>query len=388
MLKTAKSRHSAGFTLVEMMVAMMLTSIVIFGSYLMFTSSSESFNHQELNAQNNNNLRFAVELLKADLSRAGYHASPNAMRDPFICPKPTFPVPGVMVFENKTLTESGYPALTFDELLIVGEMSSLSPFPVRTLASTSIQLQPADDYAGLTATQKTIRDTKFENAFRPHSIVRVLNPDGVAQFAEVGSSSGGTHSISLLTSLAQASDEASCGYMPMAAENHEVNPVVAYLYTIEIDPNEAEKTDLVRWEVNYSGGTTPTPIPGTRLVVAEYIVGIRFMALGPPAAATPQETTVALENVEDLISLDASTSTSASVIKNIGNRPQSARFMVYRLESRTRRALPRRLVMPSEVINADTAERGYIELEGQRVAEVRTIQGKIGLPNHILRNLN
>lgn len=64
--------HSLGFTLVELMVALVITLILLAGIGQIFLSSKKSFNIQDSLARMQENGRYATETLVQDLRRAGY----------------------------------------------------------------------------------------------------------------------------------------------------------------------------------------------------------------------------------------------------------------------------------------------------------------------------
>src|SRR5690606_34415378 len=119
--------------------------------------------------------------------------------------------------EDQTISS---PAITYDALVVVGNMSSIPPFPATSLAAGSI-----------TVNGNSMPQAEFEALFKTPGFVRVTNPDGISQFAKVSSVDGSTYTITLGTSITQASD-GSCGYMPQAGENHEVTPLMGYLYRL------------------------------------------------------------------------------------------------------------------------------------------------------------
>ena len=373
-----------GFTLIELMIGMLLTTIVIGGTYLMFTSSSEVFSHQNLTSENHNNIRFAVELLKADVARAGFMSSPNGATDPQVCPPPTFSVPALSLTEDVVVQIDGSDFLTTDQLLVVGDMSAYPPFQISSIAGTVITVVP----------QPEVDDATFANIFQePVSassrVIRLTNPDGLSQFGKVSNVSG-DDTINLVLPLTPATT-GSCGYSPMAAENHEINAVTGYLYTIEPDPAvdaSMEKTDLVRWRADFTNGGF-TNIPGSRLVVAEYVVGLDFVVLGVvPSGQPANDPSVALPDPEEEHGMDSSGSTASIMDESdVDASPQRVRYVDFRIMTRTREAIPRRLAVPTGASAVGHAEQVYFPLSNNRVADVRTIQGKIAAPNLTFRNL-
>jgi type IV pilus assembly protein PilW len=73
-------RRQRGFSLVELMVAMLIGLILLFGVTQVYVSSKRSANAQEDLARMQENGRFAMDLITRDLRRAGYW---GGNRDPF-----------------------------------------------------------------------------------------------------------------------------------------------------------------------------------------------------------------------------------------------------------------------------------------------------------------
>ena len=69
---TGLCENSRGFSLVELMVAMLVTLILLAGIGQIFLSSKKSFNIQDSLSRMQENGRYAIETLAQDIRRAGY----------------------------------------------------------------------------------------------------------------------------------------------------------------------------------------------------------------------------------------------------------------------------------------------------------------------------
>jgi type IV pilus assembly protein PilW len=67
-----RPRHSQGFSIVEMMVAMVISLILLAGIAQIFMSSKQSFTIQNTLGRQQENGRYASDVLSQDLRRAGY----------------------------------------------------------------------------------------------------------------------------------------------------------------------------------------------------------------------------------------------------------------------------------------------------------------------------
>jgi prepilin-type N-terminal cleavage/methylation domain-containing protein len=70
--KQQRANRADGFTLIELMVAMLAGSIVIAGAYYMSDVSSQIFSDQLRRAETQMTLRAATELMRRDIARAGF----------------------------------------------------------------------------------------------------------------------------------------------------------------------------------------------------------------------------------------------------------------------------------------------------------------------------
>jgi prepilin-type N-terminal cleavage/methylation domain-containing protein len=359
-----------GFTLVELLIAIGLSSVVIISAYFMFTSSSELFNHQEMVVDNQNALRFSLSIMRNDIAKAGHNLSPNPGFDPMICP-PNLGYASIQV-SNDTVTGIAEP-INFQRIYIAGDMSGMpEPARVTTVGATSITYAPSVD-AGVAA-----------SFFEPPAMAALRTPDGMVHYRTVVSS---TPNLVTITPPLPLGAGGPCSVSPLAAENYELMPIVAVVYQLERDTQPgaaANKVDLVRYVVNPSipaFQTAPQTDPGgVRTVVTDWAVGLRFSVLGTPGL--PGVNAVPFEDPDELFDFDGELNTP-----DLGLVPQRARFVLYRVQTATRRAVPRRLAMPTISFDPTSSEPGFYPLGNGRFAEIRTQQGRIELINFSLRNL-
>jgi len=89
---TRAEKHSAsraGFTLLEMLVALVAGSIAITSIYFVSASSSRHFQEQQRIAQTQQSIRMSMEQLRRDIARAGYLGTPNSGREQTCASVPT-----------------------------------------------------------------------------------------------------------------------------------------------------------------------------------------------------------------------------------------------------------------------------------------------------------
>lgn len=66
-------KKSGGFSLVELLVAMMIGLVILFSIYQAFTIQSKNFKTQELNAEMMQNARVGLDFIARELRMAGYN---------------------------------------------------------------------------------------------------------------------------------------------------------------------------------------------------------------------------------------------------------------------------------------------------------------------------
>ncbi len=364
-----------GFTLVELLIVMLLASIIVVATYMMFSSSSEAFHHQELISEVNNSLRFAAQQLHHDLSRAGFQSTAHSGQDPFVCDSITPPILGVQVDRSATPQNcgGGGPYLS-QSLAVVGDMSDMPPFPLFSISGGSlivssdvrVPLPPESrlesgllmlDAAMVQPSADLVAANFIENDW-----LRMVNPKGRSHFSRITGVSG--MNITVSPPFVTSSSDGVCGFSLAAGESHEINPIRAVRYEIVCNSAiDQDRTDLVRCQVDprdpFSGDGSNC------VVVAEYVTALSFF-LGSDT----------LENLDVMVDLDPSTEESFTT-----NVPF---YVLYRIEARTRRAVPRRLsVSTSDLLPQPGAPRAYYDL-GAGIAELRSVQGRVELTNNIL----
>ncbi len=83
-LGTMKSTR--GFTLVELMVAIVVAGVVVVSAYALFSNTSRSMYEVDNLSQLNDQARFAAELIARDVRSAGSLSTPNSYTDRFVNP--------------------------------------------------------------------------------------------------------------------------------------------------------------------------------------------------------------------------------------------------------------------------------------------------------------
>src|SRR6185369_7203947 len=80
--------NERGFTLLELLVAMVAGLIVVLGAFLLSRGSTRLFADENRVGTAQLNLRLGLDRLRSDIARAGYMTTPNVRLDPDVCPDP------------------------------------------------------------------------------------------------------------------------------------------------------------------------------------------------------------------------------------------------------------------------------------------------------------
>ncbi len=311
------TRTQRGFTLIELMVAVFVGAIVIAGIYVIFANSQKIFHQEGRISQAQLSARVGMELIKSDISRAGYLSSPNpgphpviAGRnvDPLVCFNQGVagldlqPVVHTNGTDGKVFNDSGapvdipYPAqnidLKPDSVILVGNYINANTYLAQTInASTgAIRLQTIDTppppgmdpTSDAWSTRGAMGDSAFQRMFPITAFVRVVNRHGRMMFARIASADFANLTVNVAaTALKQMGQAIQCG-IPGYGEGSEINVVNAILYRVEIDPspeavdyadgNKRKKTDLVRYMLDQNMNVQRE----TREVVIEHVVDFQL----------------------------------------------------------------------------------------------------------------
>ncbi len=409
----ARARHRrglrAGYTLVELLIAILITSIVVGALYNISRTATEGFNQQQRAAEMQLRLRFAMEQLRADVARAGYMASPNTAMDPAVCPRPTaalqavtvtrdasaVPNPTSNVFLNPVVLRMVGNYVTADEYLVAGI----------TVAGGigEVQLQnQTPQWARVTSV------TEFNRVFLPpgqRRMLRITSPTGAVQFVQVTAGVYETSGSAVLPRLSVTpapalvgdglgSGASSCGIAGLGV-GATVAPITMVEYFIgnvagampDLYPTDATaaalKTDLLRREYNLQPAVTL--IPGSLRIVGEYAVDFDIaLAVDDGNPIGSLAGTVALRGIDfrdgQIDTLLASAASSGAA------RPQRARALTVRLSIREREQdRDFSWIIRSAATEALTRFRVFTDRPG--ASRVRTLTAEVGLPNLAVRNL-
>lgn len=325
--RSARARKRAGFTLLELMVALAIGTLVVATMYTLSGASARAFQTQQRISQLQLQTRLALERVRRDVAAAGFGGTPDSQRER-ICGTAgiTTRLRAVQLTDHDpaatgalaTMTGAAAAATHGDRLRLLGNFATSDTYLIANTGSangSSILLQSnwqafrrtfAADPLGT-----TVDSSLFQQVFATGRVLHITHPRGYHFFTVVQSSSvdsaGRTPSISVSPPLPSLDE---CNFS--LCVGCQVTPLMMVEYGIDTAANvlgagtglvgndplvTGTNTVLYRRELD---PTTGTPIAGqTARVVLEYAVDFEVMAiydqapvgnpprLSPPVAAIP-----------------------------------------------------------------------------------------------------
>ncbi len=291
----SKRTGKKGFTLVELMVALVVASIVLYGVYMLYEKSSSAFRVQNQIADLVQSLRFGAEHLKRDMARAGFQSTTNSETDPAVCfNEAAMPLLGLIIRRDgeidpidSTVWNPGVnPNILPTSVAMLGDFWSRGAFITGRVSGSQVELNrgyyydPGDD--GVLDSAAFPSDDVLEYWFREHRMLRLVTQSGqemyyrIQSFSPDGGGPAGTWPVVTLNQAVPiAFDGTGCG-VEGEGTGLLVNPVgyVRYRIARDVRPEAPDgKYDLVREELDPD---TLDPVPRTMLVISEYAVDLHF----------------------------------------------------------------------------------------------------------------
>lgn len=399
-------RARSGYTLVELLVAILLTSIVVSALYAVSRTATDTFNQQQRTAEMQLRLRFAMEQIRADLSRAGYMTTPNSSMDPRVCPRPTTVYQGIELLRtspNPTVLPAENTFINPMTMRLTGNYVTADEYTVAGVSGSTLSLQNQSPQWARVQSQGEF-DRIFGTAMSPR-LVRIMSTTGQMQFAVsmggtwVNSASTGLPTLLLTTvplvqgaGASASSAGAGCGLAglgvgatvaPISMVEYEIGTLAARL--VELYPVDtvarAAKTDLVRREYDLRPGRDE--ITTAARLVGEYAVD--FDATIAYDIGNPINAPVGQPAMRTLAFGDSNIVAVAGNAASSSARPQQVRSVIVRLSIRDRDQEPSFGWIQRGVAAPLTRFRVFDTRTG--AARVRSLITEIAVPNLAIRNL-
>lgn len=402
--RVADLRGRRGFTMVELLVALAISSFIIVTVYFVMASSSTTFRVQNDLAQVSDRLNYSLDTIKNDLRRSSFMTMPNlslpADRYPWfetVCGAPTWFTSsgatgqGLAVWTDAVATserDNGMyvparprdqivPGENPDRFVMLGSFRAEEPFHPTLMQSGSSTMRIANGTHLFTEMQYMFDD----------SFVGLTSPSGGTQFLRVtGVTADPTLPETVLTFSGPIQADPSggtnpaCNFTGFGSGTFEVVPLHFVRYSIQEDALVPGDTLLVREELDGAMGDLNTV---SRYVVARNIVDLQVWFDGTVAGGTG-------EVIADGEGSGDWGDTQGSVSATLSNggaddQPENLRYAYVQLSAR--------LATPISRDIADDASQGlreWIELRESNGAtpaylneftRVVTVRAEVELPN-------
>lgn len=285
-----KGRRTPGYTLMELVVASMISLLVIAGLYVVYASQAKVFRGQEMVSQAQMSARFGIEVVKNDLKRAGFMATTDT--DEFVVKQRLCETPaigrikaidivhnsGQVANATQNIGTTAIPTERPDQLTLVGNYTDTEAYWVDNINGINVQLQdnttidPTDPFP--------LSEAAFDETFKGDNtaLARIRHQEKTF-FSLIGTgSSYGSKTVAI-------SNNASC--LPGLWDGSQFNVINKIRYSVvnailtqsEIDisgnrPGLQNRMDLVRDVLDWTDDSVVT-----RTVVAENVVDFQVWFL-------------------------------------------------------------------------------------------------------------
>jgi prepilin-type N-terminal cleavage/methylation domain-containing protein len=300
-----------GFTLVELMVAMLGGMFVSIAVFTLAKHSSSFAMRQSRVADATLQSVIGFERLKADIARAGFLSTPNLRRDPSICRSPSYPsllgqLASVFIDESlpASVPESDMNGITPRRIMLSGSYSSADQFIARNIVEgppVVVHLEPNSLGMANIGYPVAPTDETLLRVFAIGRALRVVDDVGDVQFATItGVAAGATPTdppqIELATLQFRSTDGNRCGIHGHGKNMVNVVNLIQYelrdlsttsqfkpmFRSVGALPYEATRRELIREELSMDGSPMTNTIPE---LIAEYAVDLGFSLLVEANAA-------------------------------------------------------------------------------------------------------
>ncbi len=396
-----------GFTMVELLVAVALSSLSIVALFYLMTTMSRSFRAQNDLSQMTDRMNYAIDTIKNDLRRASFLTVPNAYlpasQYPWyrsVCAPPTWlaedgaGATAHAIFHRHSTSNAFYaprqqdrPARAMgppDRIVLLGAYRTTEPFRPTQMSSGTNFLRVANN--GRTDQEMSYI---FDDAF-----VAVTAPEGGTQYLRVGSVRPHdtlpetilVFTSALLADPTLTGSNPNCDFTGFGSGLFEVVPLHFVRYSVMNDPDSPDETVLVREELDWAMGDLDTV---SRYVVARNIVDLQIWFDGVASGGIPTNVIDDGETAGNWVDDDGSVA-STQIAGDGASEPENARFAYVQISGRLE------TVLAQNIDEGDNDNlRDFIELrrfDGSNYhytgdfTRVVTMRTEVEMPNMNLAN--
>jgi len=375
----ARLRGNAGLTIVELLVALSIASIIMFGIYSVYSVSADTYRIQNEIMEAMDQARFGLEQVKRDISKAAFLGTPNSVGDAMVCPKPGNPIRGIIVERSGAVVNPGFNRnIQPNGMIMFGSYWSDQTYLTRSVVGSTVTLQTAADGAPFPATRE-----EFEGIFTQGRFLRIVNAEQYEGYYLIQSSDFGSGTIQLQSPVTTATPPNYCGIQGFGV-GLEASVAGWVRYRLIADPLDADglKIDLVRHELLGSDPLLQTVVANSGITMAEYVVDLQlydFVVDTDRSGRAPL--LVNLQHVDAV--LDGGTQ---KLDMSADARPQDLRFVTVKLTTRTvhedekfQMIQRQALFTPIEAYDLDPIMEG--------AARTVSLSSRVGLKTFLVRNV-
>ena len=197
---------AAGFNLVELLMAMALSTIIFMAVTMLFTYQAASMNVQNEIGQMDREAAFALDHLRRDFIPLGSHTTPNSDVDPLVCPKPALPIRVLSLdrADGFVYLPAVNPGIKTLAITLFGSLDIRDRYRTVSVSGDTVTL--VDD-GGLPASQEA-----FDEAFSSNRFLRIGKADGTMWFQQIKSADYGAHTVTVDATIPRIEGAQRCGY--------------------------------------------------------------------------------------------------------------------------------------------------------------------------------
>ncbi|MCA9521727.1 MAG: prepilin-type N-terminal cleavage/methylation domain-containing protein [Myxococcales bacterium] len=236
-----------GFTLLELLIVLFLTSLLLYSIYQLFDKSTRLYKVQDDMVTMQANIRFALEQLRTDVKNAGFQASPNTLSDSAVCPKPPSIHRAIRLEHNPIFSgkfDNKNPYVIPVSIYLWGDIRIGQSFFTEYVTGNTVKIK--GDFT----------DEEFARIFTIDSFLRLVNHDQYEMVYKITSVSASARTVTLDGNPPIVSDLQPCGVDGLG-ENQLANVIDYVRYRIIFDPADTtnKRTLLVREYLKQDGTT-------------------------------------------------------------------------------------------------------------------------------------
>jgi prepilin-type N-terminal cleavage/methylation domain-containing protein len=317
--------NTQGFTLIELMIAVLVGAVVIMALYAMYSISVRSYRVQDQALEAMSQLRAGTTQLRADLRSAAFNAPSQSEKEPWV-----FVLGGASLYAVVVDVDPDVPVANIGEndnivpqrITLTGDFDSHQLFQATMIAGQAVTLQWGPENGG---------KVDFDRIFVNSNQLRIETYGAARQEQYIPIVSANFNGGVNPTITVQDSVQNVNGF----GSGSEVSVVSTIRYRLELDTRrnaDSVKYDLIREKISPMGQA----VKGSWLVVAEYVVDLQFFDLcfneSTPVVGTMEQLPIALVCYPTLEELSSS---PHSLDNNSNNTAHQLRSVSVKLSTRT-----------------------------------------------------